>query len=291
MTKYSLVGRRSEEGGWTGVSRFDLMLRRVFPEIKSITPAEIPMTFKTGDLVITDNHLVLTIPDEIEAIVVHHGCAATHYERDPLWRNHATARMVADQMLMTRERKARTIFWAPSAWVADEFSRHNPDWMREVVVCPNWVEPMDLSRWADSILEQKIIIGDWRDANKGSHIWKRIASKAPAGWKFEPLEFRDQATKEKQYGLASVYLCLSLSEGGAYSVSDAEAAGLPIVTTDVGNYREFSDSIVIPWQERENPGVVLPAIEKALTIGRRPNNWYTGVTFSHWAQIWREATA
>lgn len=291
MTKYSLVTGRAEDGRWTGVARFDLALRRVFPDLESITPREIPQTFEPDDLVITDNHLVLAIPGGVNAIVVHHGCAATHYERDPLWRNKETARMVAEQKQMTEARNAQTLFWAPSQWVADEFSRHNPNWMREVVVCPNWVEPMDLEEWDYTATVQRRIIGDWRDSNKGAHAWKQIARQAPAGWKFEPLDFREPYQKKRQYGLASVYLCLSLSEGGAYSLSDAEAAGIPIVTTDVGNYREFSASIVIPWQERDNPAVVLPAIERAIAMGRRATNYFTDQTFAQWALTWKEACA
>ena len=140
-------------------------------------------------------------------------------------------------------------------------------------------------------LRKIVIIGDWRDWNKGSEAWKKIAAAAPAGWEFKPLRFRTPEEKMPQYSQASAYLCLSVSEGGSYSMCDAEAMGLPIATTDVGNYREFGDSSVISWRDRDNPERVIPALKEAIAMGRRKTTWYDSCAFEDWARAWREAAA
>ncbi len=284
MTIYSLVAKRIEDGGWTGACRFDSQLREVFPGLQSITPAEAPKKFGREDVVIADNHLSLLAPANTRTIVVAHGCARTHYERDPYWRTGLTKEIVAKQGQMTMLPNRKWV--APSAWVADEFSRHNPDWIREVHIIPHWVESLD--RHPDPAA-RPVIIGDWRDYNKGSEVWRRLQDRFP-GWEFRPLSFRDDAGRRRQYAQASLYLCLSLSEGGSYSMCDAEAASIPILTTDVGNYREFREASVIPWGRREDPDLVGSEILRKLDAGRGPS-FYRNYSFSIWADAWKEVVA
>src|SRR5512139_3744189 len=96
---YSLISRRIEDGGWTGVSRFDAALRTIWPDLVSITPDAGTM-FEADDVVITDNHLSMLLPDRVCTVVVHHGCAMTHYERVASWRTTATAAMCRQQHAM-----------------------------------------------------------------------------------------------------------------------------------------------------------------------------------------------
>src|SRR5262249_42632620 len=96
-------------------------------------------------------------------------------------------------------------------------------------------------------------------------------------------------TRAQAYQSADVYLCLSLSEGGSFAMCDAEAAVLPIVSTDVGNYREF-EPVVIRWQERDDPLVVRLAIERALDEKRRPS-FYESWTLKCWTEAWAELIA
>lgn len=270
MTLYSYVSRRIEDGGWTGVSRFDSLLRRVFHGLRSVTA---PPAATADDVVITDNHLSCELPPEARAVVVHHGCARTHYERDPAWRTDRTRHIVELQgrMLVDPNRK----FVAPSAWVAGEFKGNGTP------VIPHWVEMIErLPRSGPPV-----IIGDWRDNNKGYSVWRNLADRCP-NWTFQPLSFRDEAGRRKQYGEASLYLCLSLSEGGSYSMCDAEAAELPIVTTDVGNCLEFVDAEVIPWQKRGNVDLVIDAIDRKLKAGRQVESFYQSYAFDSWKADW-----
>jgi glycosyltransferase involved in cell wall biosynthesis len=104
---------------------------------------------------------------------------------------------------------------------------------------------------------------------------------------FRRIIFDGENSRSRHYSQASLYLCLSLSEGGAYSVCDAEAARTPIVTTDVGNYREFSDAMVIPWQQRDDPVAVGAAIERKLKSGRK-ECFYNRYSFDDWRAAWQE---
>jgi glycosyltransferase involved in cell wall biosynthesis len=279
MTIFSLVAKRIEDGGWTGVCRFDAMLRRVFPELVSVT--ECPKKFRPDDIVIADNHLSLSVPADTKTIIVHHGCAATHYERDPYWRTDKTRLIVERQFEMTSLPHRHCV--APSVWVADEFSRHVPNWIRAVDVIPHWVDAIGR---AEAEGERPVIIGDWRDWNKGSDVWRSLAEHCPQ-WQFRPLSFRDDAGRRAQYGQASLYLCLSLSEGFGYGMADAEAAELPIVTTNVGAYLEFSGCEVIRWQDRDNLDLVAEAIGRKLEAGRGKPSFFRDYSFDDWAEAWR----
>lgn len=258
-------------GGSTGVARFDSLLRRVFPDMQSVTAVPSPTP---DDVVITDNHQSCELPPAARVLVVHHGCARTHYDRDPAWRNERTRHIVELQAKMF-DYPNRT-FVAPSDWVREQFGGN-------ARMIPHWVEPIE---WTPNRSETPMIIGDWRGWNKGAAVWPRLARICPE-WYFEPLSFKEDGGRRRQYGEASLYLCLSLSEGGSYSMCDAEATGLPIVTTDVGNYREFSDAEVIPWQQRDNVELVIAAIERKLRTGRQKPSFYENYTFEHWAEAWR----
>lgn len=280
MTIYSLVSKTVEHGGWTGVCRFDMMLRRVFPGLVSVS-GSCP-ELGPRDLVITDNHLSLKVPPEVSTLVVNHGCASTHYDRDPQWRTAAARQLVDWQRRMFRLPNRHWI--APSAWVAEAFEQIAPGRRTEVI--PHWVDPIDPLPKAG----KPKIIGDWRDWNKGADHWRHLAEQCP-DWDFRPLDFRDDAGKRRQYGEASLYLCLSVSEGGSYAMCDAEAAGLPIVTTDVGNYREFADCEVIPWRKRGDLELVTAAIKRKLEQGRRQPSYYSSYSIQDWAERWRAVVA
>ena len=272
MAIYSYVSKTVEQGAWTGVGRFDFALRQVFPEMKSVT---VLPELGPDDVVITDNHLSCEVPPGTHAVVCHHGCAATHYDRDPAWRSERLKHVVELQRRML-DTPNRT-FVAPSAWVAEQFgngARVIPHWVEPIAPIPKYGKPK--------------IIGDWRDNNKGYSTWPKLAKACPE-WEFKPLQFTDGAGRRAQYGGASLYLCLSLSEGGSYSVCDAEAASLPLVLTDVGNYREFDDAEVIRWQDRDNVDLVIDAVRRKITSGRQKPSYYASFDFEAWRALWREA--
>jgi glycosyltransferase involved in cell wall biosynthesis len=281
MTIYSLVAKRIEDGGWSGVCRFDAMLRRVFPDLRSITPACMPESFESGGVVIADNHLSLLVPENVKTIVVHHGCAETHFARDLYWRNESTRAIVEQQKAMFEKPNRKYV--APSQWIADQFWPDNKFTLIQVI--PHWVERMELER--KSAPPKPVIIGDWRDWNKGSEAWKRIAAYCPQ-WHFRPLAFRTENEKREQYRSADLFLNLSLSEGAGYAMADAEAAGIPIVTTDTGLWEEFKECFHIPWQLREDVEAVTYWIAKSLSVSRGPS-FYDRYSFDDWAALWRKA--
>jgi len=295
MTIYSYVTKTVEQGGWTGVPRFDASLRRVFPQIKSVSQF-VDFTRHSGDqplagslliepdsMVITDNHLSLDVSLEVSCVTVHHGCARTHYDRDPAWRTDHTRNMVELQAKMLT--LPNRTYVAPSDWVGLQFTAIAPELPEYIFrTIPHWVPSIPaLPKWG-----KPKIIGDWRDNNKGAGIWKKLAERFPQ-WHFEPLRFADDAGRRVQYGTASLYLCLSLSEGGSYSVCDAEAAELPIVTTDVGNCVEFNDCELVSWKQRDNIEIIGSLIEHKLKIGRMRPSFYKEYTFECWKADWEDA--
>jgi hypothetical protein len=281
---YSLVDRRVEDGAWTGISRWDFMLRRIFPGLASVTKC--PAGLRPGeDIVIAPNHLSLLVPVEVKTVVPLQGSAPTHFARDKAWRTPETAKMTRQQILMFSVNN-RT-FVAPSAFMVKRFRADcglNGHFNPPVIV--NWVDPIPRLERAG----KPKIIGDWRDHNKGASAVRKLAAACPQ-WDFEPLNYQDEAGRLRRYGEASLYLCLSLSEGSPYSVCDAEAAALPIVTTDVGNYLEFQDAEVLSYAYRDSVGLVASAIERKLRVGRRLPSYFESYTFDRWRSDWARAIA
>ena len=283
----SLVPERFEDGAWAGVPRFDWELRKAFPDVVSLRSRgglrwlwRRYREFRNKDVVvITGNETSVGVPADIRTIVMHHGCAQTHFERDPEWRTLVSRSWCRAQRTMYT--LGNRWFVAAALWTAKEFSRHQG--VPQARVIPNWVELIPRDRTAHN--PRPVILGDWRTANKGSEVVKQLQARMPH------LEFRllsaDYDHRASVYGRADGYLCLSLSEGGAFSVSDAEATALPLVTTDVGNYLEYDSAVVIPWRERDHLDHVCDAIETALGRPRGPS-FFEGWTLDRWRAAWRE---
>lgn len=276
---YSLVQRRIEDvppGSFgTGVTRFDQSLRELFPDLVSITPRDLP-EFTSADVVIADNHLSLMVPEYTPTVVVHHGCARTHYERDPDWRTQGTANLCDRQrgMLYLPNR----LYVAPSAWVRDEFARHYGLAADYAEVIVNYVEPMPGRRVSPIV---PVVLGDWRDTNKGAGLWRWLAHELPQ-YEFRQLQCQTGLERARAYLGADVWLCLSLSEGGSYAMCDAEAFRLGVVSTDVGNAREFECEII----ERDwAPKKIGAAIERALD--RSGPSYFEWSTYMDWVSAWR----
>lgn len=168
MTIYSYVARTVDHGGWTGVCRFSASLKKIFPELREVT--QLP-ELNSDDLVIADNHLSLEVPAENRKVIVFHGCAATHRHRDYAWQSAQTGSMVERQYWMLLngiDGSNFPILVAPSKWVAERFCRDAaPDLIIEewIKIIPHWVQ--SIPALAKSV--KPIIIGDWRDNNKGSN--------------------------------------------------------------------------------------------------------------------------
>ena len=113
-----------------GVARFDYCLSLVFPDrIFFKGPEEIDKLLQfykenNNYIIITDNHLSSCIPQEIPLIVVHHGVARVHLEREPKWDKKWKNMCVYGQELMFHLRKPEnTIFVSPTKFCKNEFGR------------------------------------------------------------------------------------------------------------------------------------------------------------------------
>jgi hypothetical protein len=267
----------------TGVPRFDWELRRVFPHMVSRSKRRSVRAWlhwlairHPDTIVITGSEQSVLVPRRLRTIVVHHGCAQTHYDRDPDWRGPEPQQLCRDQRRMYR--RANRWYVALARWCADEFSHHYRVPQAEVI--PSWVEPIERKRTRRA---RPVVLGDFRNFNKGRDTVARL-SKALPDWEFQSLSCTYE-TRKAPYAAADAYLCLSLSEGGSFAVSDAEAAGLPLVTTDVGNYREYSESSVIPWETRDDLDQVRGALDRALSLRRGPS-FFDDWTFERWQRSW-----
>jgi len=280
----SLVPQRFEDGGFSGVPRFDWELRRALPEVNSVntklkTRAWLRwLALREPDaIVITGNETSLLVPDTLRTVVLHHGCAQTHFDRDSAWRGSMERGFCNAQREMYK--RPNRWFVSTAQWTADQFSQHHGVPVARLL--PSWVEsiPRSAARRA-----RPLILGDFRTVNKGSEVIERLKVAMPQA------DFRLLACTYQErmgvYGAADAYLCLSLSEGGSFAVSDAEATSLPLVTTDVGNYLEYTSSRVLPWQKRDDVAFVAAEIERALATPRGPS-FFESWTMDKWQQAWR----
>lgn len=277
--------RRFEDGDFSGVPRFDFELRRALPELESVatnwrTRAWLKwLAWREPDaIVITGNETSVIVPPNLRTIVMHHGCAQTHLDRDP---DQDAARLLRVMCRAQRDMYGLPNRWfvAIAEWTARQFSSHYGVPLAPVL--PSWVEPIEREPRSDG---RKVVLGDFRTLNKGSQAVPRLRELSPY------IEFRGlkctYQTRKAAYAEADAYLCLSLSEGGSFAVSDAEAARLPLITTDVGNYVEYASSHVLPWQKRDDAAFVVQEVEQALATPRGPSFFDTW-TFERWRDGWR----
>jgi hypothetical protein len=280
----SLVPQRFEDGGFTGVPRFDWELRKALPDVVSVntklkTRAWLRwLALREPDtIVITGNETSLLVPERLRTIVLHHGCAQTHFDRDPEWRDSMARGFCRAQRDMYR--LPNRWFVSSARWTAEQFSAHHGVPFARLL--PSWVETLPKRATAKA---RPLILGDFRTFNKGSRVIEKLRNACPN------LEFRllqcSYEQRREVYGAADAYLCLSLSEGGSFAVSDAEATSLPLVTTDVGNYLEYDASYVLPWQQRDEVGLVARTLERALSTARGPS-FFESYTQESWQRAWR----
>jgi hypothetical protein len=279
----SLVPRRFEDGDFSGVPRFDFELRQALPELQSVantlrTRAWLKwLAWREPDsIVICGNELSISVPPNLRTIVMHHGCAQTHFDRDPDWRDSKPQAFCRAQRAMYS--LPNRWFVAIAEWTAKQFSAHYG--VPQAPVLPSWVESIERRPRSGA---RQVVLGDFRTANKGSQTVAQLRELAPH-LEFRPLKCTYQ-TRKAAYAEADAYLCLSLSEGGSFAVSDAEAARLPLITTDVGNYIEYASSRVLPWQKRDDATFVVQEVEQALAVPRGPSFFDTW-TFEKWREGW-----
>jgi hypothetical protein len=269
------------------VPRFDYELRAVFPGMVSLRSSLHPAwalrrlrAFRDPrTIVIAGSETSLMVPRRLRTIVMYHGVAQTHFDRDPTWRSlDARGKCWAQRRMFTRRNRW---FVGYARWTSDEFSRHYGVPSAKVIF--PWVEP--IPREPRDPARRPVVLGDWRTFNKGKDVIPKLERRLPQV-EFRPLSCTYE-TRKAVYAEADLYLCLSLSEGGSFALTDAEAARMPIVTTDVGNCHEYKEAHVIPWSAREDVELVATTIERALATPRGPS-FFESWTRERWIAAWHE---
>ena len=234
-----------------GVARFDYCLSLLFPErIFFKGPEDIDNLLKfikkynTDDyLIITDNHLSSLIPAEIPLIVVHHGVARAHLEREPNWDSKWKNMCVYGQDLMFHLRSPlNTIFVSPTLFCKNEFFRIYGNKYKEYqnIYIPHASE-LNENIYKTKFNNKPVIIGNWTQDSKGKHLISSLENILPE-FEFKPfqLNFKNKTIheynklKQEYYLNGDIYLCLSIVEGCSYSLLDAMMNNLLIVSTNVG---------------------------------------------------------
>jgi|UniRef100_A0A6C0IXG1 hypothetical protein len=247
-----------------GVARFDYCLSLIFPNrifFKGPEDINLLLDFckennKEDYIIITDNHLSSQIPDEIPLIVVHHGVARTHLEREPNWDIKWKNLCVYGQDLMFHLRSPKnTVFVSPTIFCKNEFGRiYGKMYNTYKNIYITHASELDELVYKTTFNKKPIIVGNWIQDSKGKHLIEELKMLLPE-FEFKPLELDfknktiEEYNKEKQdyYMSGDIYLCLSLVEGCSYSLLDAMLTNLLIVSTDVGimenevNKRTFVD--------------------------------------------------
>lgn len=80
-----------DTGCFGGVPRYDYHIKLAFPNrifFQGPTEKVKMLDFLSkcqNALIITDNHLSCDMPNKYKILLVHHGIAETHYQREPTW--------------------------------------------------------------------------------------------------------------------------------------------------------------------------------------------------------------
>ena len=251
-------------GDFGGVARYDYHISLLYPHRIFIRgPHEkekIIHLLKNVDnpLVITDNHLSCDIPNEYNTILVHHGSALTHAEREPQWSPYWKNLCCNGQRNMLQYRNPKTTkIISISNFCYDEFLKYFP------IEYPNFENKLVLhtSELNESLYKQSFnkvpkIIGNFSGFLKGEHIYNNL-KKSTNEFIFSKLNIKfdkkiyknyNEYNKAKQeiYLNNDIFLQLSLCEGNSYATLDSFLCGNVVVATDVGlTYKDVPDDCYV----------------------------------------------
>lgn len=271
----------------TGVACFDHILTRVAPACRSIYNKAEMIDFcrrNPDTVVVTDNHLSLDVPATTRCIIVHHGIAKLHGERDPAWQRSNVELIAGQQRMLESRRPHNTVIVSCSEFCTREFDRLYSTLYRSfrhfAVPHMSMLElyvPGPLPTPANRALP--VVCGDWRLPHKGANVIHAVQDLLKNEFKFcqmhvvapnpfDPRVFA--ANKIAFYRSCDLMLCLSSHEGNSYFVLDGLFCGLPLVTTDVGLASEIDGAVVLPWrQAMQSPDMVADAVRQAWRTSRQ----------------------
>lgn len=270
----------------TGVACYDHVLRTVFPDVIRYKPNR---KIRNGDrvVVVADNHYVMDIPKTMPALIVHHGIAQLHGERDVPWAQRNKRLIDAQRAMFIQRKPKNTAIVSCSKFCTDSFAERNKDYGRfEHHSIPHTSALPQIQVKRRDPPSKPVIVGDWRFPHKGKDVIGKLQKALPE------FEFRQMAIgppkpfdaaefakrKVEFYRQADMALVLSSHEGNSYFLLDALQMDLVCVSTDVGlapelpaeimtnmewrpcmvdrNVRYMADIIRTAWKNRPPPGSV-----------------------------------
>jgi len=254
-----------------GVARYDTQLSLIFPNrifFKAPEDREKMLIFLKAcknPIVITDNHLSCDIPNNYPVLLVHHGCALTTYERNPLigqldseWENFFCKKQ--KEMLVYRKPNNTWIISISKA-CSDDFNKYFPNtypkFKRIDILHPS---ELDESKYKTGFNKKPIILGNWSTIKKGIHLIHKLIELCPQ-FEFKSLDVMPNENeslydfnkrKQYQYLSSDMFLQVANSEGFSYASNDAMICGLVPICTDVGGFYKDVDKnafVKINWEK------------------------------------------
>lgn len=282
-----------------GVERYDHQISIVFPDrVFFKGPQErnqlldfLKIKGKDNVIVITDNHLSCDIPNEYDIVLVHHGSARKHAEREPNWNPYWKHLCCSgqDKMLYYREpNKTRII--TISQFCTDSFAEYYPERYRlfekTKILHTSELNETRFKSW-NHTPSIPIVLGNWNCENKGKTIVERLSKNNTFIFKrlqVAPIRFdikNFNIRKQNIYLESDIFLQLSLCEGFSYSALDALLCGIPVVSSNVGLfYNDIPEDcfVKIEWERNNDLDYVMEKLKYAWEnkeeIGRKGREWY-----------------
>jgi len=288
-----------------GVARYDTQLNIIFPKRIFFTGPQDKgrmLNFLKkckNPIVITDNHLSCDIPNEYPVLLVHHGCAITHAERepewDPYWKNLCCN---GQNKMLTYRNPKNTWIISSSTFCKDQFTKYfNDDYLKfnnNLILHPT---EFNETLCKNNFNVKPIILGNWNNPNKGGKIINELRNNN--FFHFEKLNVQphnneplENFNKRKQniYLNSDIFLQLSLSEGNSYATLDALACGLVVVASNVGLF--YSDVpedcfVKIEWERNGDVNYVIEKLnyawENREKLSANARKWYLeNCNFADW---------
>jgi hypothetical protein len=282
-------------GDYGGVARYDYNIKTIFPRRKFIkgpeNKNELIEYIKTckNPLVITDNQFAIDIPNYCNTIIVHHGSARTHAEREPTWEKSIRDLCCDGQdKMLTYRLPLTTKIISCSQFCTEEFSRHYPRNYskfenKKILHSSELDENLYKKHWN----QLPVVLGNWSTENKGSKVIE-ILKNYPWIY-FQKLEVNpingeiELFNKRKQdiYLQSDIFLQISLCEGNSYATLDALMCGLVVVASNVGLfYKDVPEDcfVKIDWNRNNDIEYILDKIQYAWVhkeeISQKARKWY-----------------
>jgi len=294
------------DGNFGGVACYDYQVSKVFPHrafFQGPNARQQMLSFleeTPNPIVITDNHLSCDIPNQYTTILVHHGVAMTHAEREPTWDPYWRDLCCSGQnkMMYYRDPETTTVV-SVSKFCSDEFTKYyGSEYKKFKRIDIMHSSEMDEKKKKENFNSTPIVLGNWPTENKGKKIIEEISNISNNPFTFKNLRVLPQGNieefiqrKQEAYLSADMFLQLSLSEAGPYATLDAMLCGLPIVASNVGLfYKDVPEEcfVKIDWKRNGDMEYVLEkmkyAWENRYSLSKNAREWYMeNCRFEKWS--------